>query len=765
MAGRFDMKRFFLVSAIAYTLLSFFTSGCTPDQADTIFEEGKYPLVQKVDPFIGTDAHGHTYPGVTLPFGMVQLSPDTGNEGWDWCSGYHYTDRTIAGFSHTHLSGTGIGDYGDFLFMPTTGKLKFQPGDKKKPNQGYRSRFSHNREQAKPGFYRVYLKDYKIDVQLTATKRVGVHRYTYPPKKNANVIIDTTHFIGTSSDFPVLESKLEIVNDRQIRGYVRKTGWAKERFLYFVAEFSRPFEKSGLVIDDKVAESVKKAEGTNLKCFVQFDTSKDRQVLVKVALSAVSWQGASMNMAAECPGWDFQQVRDSAMETWQKQLSKITVKGSSVSNQTTFYTALYHSCLAPNIFMDVDGKYRGMDKKIHTAENFEHYTVFSLWDTFRALHPLLTIIEQDRTNDFINSMLAKYDQSGLLPIWELAANENWTMIGNHALPVIADAWSKNIRGFDADKALKAMKHSAMQDRRGLVYYKEYGYVPLDKDRRSVSKTLEYAYDDWCVALMAKDLGRKDDYIEFTRRSQFYKNIFNTSVGFVSGRNSDGSWKANFDPDQLSSSGAGEYTEGNSWHFTFFAPHDIPGLISLMGGKQKYVDKLDELFTRKGYEHMDVSGLIGQYSHGNEPCHNYAYLYPYAGAHWKTQEKVAKIVRTLYSDKPDGICGNDDCGQMSAWYVFSTMGFYPVCPGQPLYVFGTPMFPEVSINLENGNKFDVIAEDVSDKNIYIQSVTLNGLPYSKAYILHADINAGGRLVFKMGPEPNTQWAAKAEPPPK
>jgi predicted alpha-1,2-mannosidase len=724
------------------------TSGCIPDQENSIFEEGKYPLVQKVDPFVGTAAHGHTYPGATLPFGMVQLSPDTGNEGWDWCSGYHYTDRTIAGFSHTHLSGTGIGDYGDFLFMPTTGPLKFQPGAKERPDQGYRSRFSHNQENAKPGFYGVYLKDYKIDVELTATKRVGLHRYTYPHQKNANVIIDTTHFIGSRAEFPVMESKLEIVNDRQIRGYVRKTGWAPERSLYFVAEFSRPFQQSGLVIDDKVVKSVKKTEGKNLKCYVQFDTSKDRQVVVKVALSAVSWQGASMNMAAECPGWDFQQICNSATESWQKQLSKIAVKGGPVSNQRTFYSALYHSCLAPNLFMDVDGQYRGMDKKIHTAKDFENYTVFSLWDTFRAAHPLLTIIEQDRTNDFINSMLAKYDQSGLLPVWELAGNETWCMIGNHSIPVIADAWSKNIRGFDGDKAFKAMKHSAMQDLRGLVYYKEFGYVPLDKDRRSVSKTVEFAYDDWCVALMAKYLGREDDYIGFTRRSQFYKNVFNRSIGFVSGKNADGSWKANFDPDQLShAGGAGEYTEGNAWHFTFFAPHDIPGLINLMGGKQKYVDKLDELFTRQGYEHMDVSGLIGQYSHGNEPCHNYAYLYPYAGAHWKTQEKVAKIVRTLYSDKPDGICGNDDCGQMSAWYVLNAMGMYQIAPGDDRFTISRPVVDEARLRVGDG-WFTIKVMNNSRQNKYVKEAIMDGAILKDLRFSYADIQAGSVLEIVM-----------------
>ena len=751
------------VSILFLSLLYFLVlaSGCTYAQANSVSDKEEYSLVQKVNPFVGTAAHGHTYPGVTLPFGMVQLSPDTGNTDWDWCSGYHYTDSSVMGFSHTHLSGTGCSDYGDFLFMPTTGPLKFQPGSKKNPDKGYRSRFSHDQEKAMPGFYGVYLKDYKIDVQLTATKRVGVHRYTYPADKTGNIIIDLPHGLGGNR---VRESKLEIVTDREIRGYVRKTGWSPDRFLYFVARFSRPFEKSGLVINDKLKKSKKKAAGKNLKCYAQFDTSKDREVLVKVALSAVSWEGAARNMDAECPGWDFQKLCNSAKESWQKQLSKITVQGGSAAEQTTFYTALYHTSLAPNLFMDVDGRYRGMDKEIHTADNFENYTVFSLWDTFRAEHPLFTIIEQERTNDFINAMLGKYEQSGLLPYWELASGETWCMIGYHAIPVIADAWVKNIRGFDADKAIEAMKKSAMQDHQGLRHYKKLGFVPMNKESNSVSRTLEYAYDDWCIAAMAKQLGLKDDYEEFIRRSQFYKNVIDPSVGFARGRKSDGSWKPNFDPDQSSGLGAGEFTEGNSWHYTWFAPHDVPGLINLLGGEQKFIDKLDELFTRQGHEHMDVSGLIGQYAHGNEPCHNYAYLYTYAGAYWKTQEKVAQIVRTLYSDQPDGLCGNEDCGQMSAWYVFNAMGFYPACPGLPIYVFGTPLFPEVSINLENGNKFNIIADDVSDKNIYIQSVTLNGQPYNKAYIQHTDIINGGTLVFKMGPQPNKDWAQdKADRP--
>ena len=729
-----------------------------PMRSKKIDNKSDYPLVQKTNPFVGTAAHGHTYPGVTLPFGMVQLSPDTGTDGWDWCSGYHYSDSSIMGFSHTHISGSGCADYGDFLFMPTIGTLQFNPGSKKNPDEGHRSRFSHDQEKALPGTYEVHLSDYGIDVQLTATKRVGVHKYTYPPVENANVIIDITHAIHGAR---VKEGKLEIVGDRQVRGYIRKSGWSPDRFLYFTAEFSRPFKKSGLVIDDKIEKQTKKADGTNLKAYVQFDTTKEREVLVKVSLSAVSWDGTVKNLKAECSGWDFSAICDDAMKTWEKQLSKITIKGGYLKDQRVFYSALYHACLAPNVSSDVDGQYRGMDKKIHKADNFDNYTVFSLWDTFRAEHPLMTIIEQHRTNDFINSLLGKYEQRGILPFWELASDDTRCMIGYHAIPVIADAWVKNIRGFDVPKAFKAMKHSAMQDHQGLMHYKKLGFIPMEAESNSVSRTVEYAYDDWCIAMMAKGLGNQDEYARFTARSQFYRNLFDPSVGFMRGKSATGVWNPEFDPDKLSPWGAGEFTEGNSWHYTFFVPHDVEGLIELMGGEQKFINKLDELFTHSGHEHMDVSGLIGQYAHGNEPCHNFAYLYSYAGAAWKTQEKIAQIVRTLYSDQPEGFCGNEDCGQMSAWYVFSAMGFYPVCPGLPIYVFGTPLFPEVSIHLENGNRFDVIAENVSDENIYIQSVKLNGKPYGKTYLQHADIINGGKIVFQMGSKPNKQWAQKKE----
>jgi len=717
-------------------------------------------LVNKVNPMVGTDGHGHTYPGAAVPFGMVQLSPDTGTDGWDWCSGYHYSDSSIMGFSHTHLSGTGCADLGDFLFMPTTGDVKLTAGSKRNPDAGFRSRFSHDREKAEPGYYSVYLQDYDVDVQLTVTPRVGFHKYRFPATDRANVIIDLTHAIGGAR---IVESEVAIVNDRQIRGFVRKNGWSPNRYLYFAAEFSRPFKESGIRADGKLDASAKQGKAKDLQCFVRFDATTDQEVLVKVALSAVSWDGAAANMKAECPGWEFEQVRKAASDRWEKQLSKFTVKGSVV-NERTFYTALYHSCLAPNLFIDADGQYRGTDKKIHRTDDFTNYHIFSLWDTFRAAHPLFTLIEQERTNDFIKSMLSKYDQQGHLPYWELASGETWCMIGYHAVPVIADAWVKGIRGYDEGKALDAMKKSAMQDHQGLSDYKSLGYISMDNGGQSVSRTMEYAYDDWCIAEMARGLGRTDDHALFSLRSQYYRNVFDGTTGFVRAKNANGVWKPDFNPDDLPVDGASEFTEGNSWHFTYFAPHDISGLNRLMGGDEGFIRRLDDLFTKSGKEHADVSGLIGQYAQGNEPCHNFAYLYAYAGAPWKTQERVAQIVTTLFTDQPDGICGNEDCGQMSAWYVFSAMGFYPVCPARPVYVFGTPLFDEVAISLENGKTFRVVAENRSDANIYIQSAKLNGKPWSKAYVQHADIVNGGKLVFVMGPKPNKQYgSAQADRP--
>ncbi len=715
-------------------------------------EGGRKPS-HSVNPFIGTDAHGHTFPGATLPFGMVQLSPDTRVEGWDACGGYHYSDRSILGFSHTHLSGTGIADYGDILLMPTTGRLLLTPGTASNTQTGYRSGFKHESEKASPGFYSVFLDDYSIGVELTATRRVGMHRYTFPQSAEANIIIDLKHGLGPDR---VTNAVLEINGDREIAGSRRSDGWAKDQVVYFVAQFSKPFTSAGVAVDDTVRKGKKRGEGTNVKGFVRFATSANERIVVKVGLSGVSIEGARKNLEAEAPGWDFDAVCMQAEGAWNTELGKIDIKGGSREQQTTFYTALYHAMIAPNLFSDVDGLYRGMDGKTRRAVGFEMYTVFSLWDTFRAEHPLLTLIDQKRTLDFIKSMLAKYDESGVLPVWELAANETWTMIGYHAIPVILDAYVKGVRGFDTQKAFAAMKNSAMLDHFGLPAYRKHGFIPGEAESESVSKTLEYAYDDWCIAEMARLLGESADAEYFGERAQSYKNLFDPTSGFMRPKK-NGGWIDPFDPRSVTV----HFTEANAWQYTFFVPHDIDGLMGLMGGKRAFAQKLDSLFKGgsdvTGRQQSDITGLIGQYAQGNEPSHNFAYLYNYAGEPWKTQETVRLILDSLFHDRPDGLSGNDDCGQMSAWYVLSALGIYPVTPGMPHYSIGSPLFDKATIHLENGKQFSIRADKNFRGNKFIQSASLNGSSHGKNYLNHDDLMQGGELLFEMGPAPNTMWA--------
>ncbi|WP_457565472.1 GH92 family glycosyl hydrolase [Caldithrix abyssi] len=714
-------------------------------------------FTQYVNPFIGTGGHGHTFPGATVPFGMVQLSPDTRISGWDACGGYHYSDTTIIGFSHTHLSGTGCIDYGDILFMPTVGKLHLQPGTEENPQSGYRSRFSHEKEMAEAGYYRVFLDDYQIQVELTATQRVGFHKYTFSASDEAQIIIDLLHGLGPDN---VIEAKLNFVNDSLITGLRRSEGWARDQKVYFAALFSRPFEEYGIAVDNKLEKSRRTATGKNIKAYVKYKTGQSEAILVKVGISAVSEEGALKNLKKEAPDWDFERIRTRAKEAWNRHFNKIEVQGGTREQRITFYTALYHAMIAPNLFMDVDGKYRGMDGKIHQAKDFVNYTIFSLWDTFRAAHPLFTIIDQKRTIDFIRTLLAKYQEGGILPIWELAGNYTGTMIGYHAIPVIVDAYIKGIRDFDAELAYQAMKYSAMQDHRGLKYYKTLGYIPFDKEaHQSVSRTVEYAYDDWCIAQMAKALGKDKDFKLFNARAQFYKNVFDAEVGFMRGKDSNGQWRIPFDPAAIHTKGGEDFTEGNSWQYTFFAPQDLENFIDLFGGAEPFVKKLDSLFYQEPPENPslpDITGLLGQYAQGNEPSHHIAYLYNYAGKPWKTQRIVRTIVDSLYTANPDGLCGNEDCGQMSAWYIFSAMGFYPVCPGLKEYVFGSPVFDKVTIYLENGRQFTIKTENNGKDNLYIQSVKKDDLSYSKTYITHDDILNGGTLTFKMGDKPNKYW---------
>ncbi|MEN8225582.1 MAG: GH92 family glycosyl hydrolase [Bacteroidota bacterium] len=704
-----------------------------------------------VNPFIGTAGHGHTYPGAILPFGMVQLSPDTRKDSWDGCSGYHYSDSMIFGFSHTHLSGTGVGDYGDIRLMPWTGEIEALLNIYKNGELPY-AVFSHEEEEAKAGSYEVEFENMDVEVELTVGERSGMHRYEFEDEDDKYVLIDL--YEGATSD-KILGLELNIENDHTISGLKRTQGWSKDQYVYFYAVFSTSFQDVKVLENGVIMEGDHFTSMEDLKCILSFSGDVGEEIMLKVGISAVDIAGAKRNLESDIPAWDFDGLKQKAYELWNNELGRIKVEGGTIEEKITFYTALYHSYLAPYLYSDVDGRYRGHDLGIHQADAHEMYTVFSLWDTFRALHPLFTITQQERTNDLISSMLDMYEKGGLLPVWELAANETWCMIGYHAIPVITDAYMKGIRGFDVELAYEAMKRSSMQDREGLGYYRQYGFIPAGMDGSSVSKTLEYAYDDWCIAVMAKELGYEDDYTEYIQRAQYYKNIYDAQTTFMRGR-MNGAWVTPFDPTEVNFM----LTEANTWQYTFFVPQDVKGMMSLHGGAEKFSGKLDEMFTASmdmsGRHQSDITGLIGQYAHGNEPSHHMAYLYNFAAQPWKTQELVRKIMAEQYSEKPDGLCGNEDCGQMSAWYVFSAMGFYPVTPGTDYYVTGSPLFDKVTIGLENGKACIIEARNNAAGNKYIQSATLNGEPLLQSYIFHRSIMDGGHFIFEMGPEPNMDW---------
>jgi len=728
--------------SLLFILVFVIISGCTKT-------ENKLP-VDYVDPFIGTGGHGHTFPGATVPFGMVQLSPDTRLEGWDGCSGYHYSDTIVYGFSHTHLSGTGVGDYCDILLMPTQGKVQFNNGYKKGVENGYASVFNKTSEKASPGFYAVHLNKYDIDVRLTATERVGIHEYTFNKADTANIILDLTH------RDKLIDCDINVVNEKEIEGYRVSEGWAQKQSVYFVIHSSKEFKFNKLLGKALPFSERGNKAGRNIKAAFRFLNKKNEKVILKVGISAVSIEGARKNLETEAPYWDFDKYVAAAKEKWEKALNKIEVKSKDKAKKEIFYTALYHSMIAPNVFMDVDGKYRGTDLKVHQSNDFTNYTVFSLWDTYRSLHPLMTIIDRKRTVQFIKTFLHQYENGGQLPVWELAGNYTGCMIGYHSVPVIADAYMKGIDGFDTQEALKAMEHSAMANHLGLDVYRKYGYIPANDEQESVSKTLEYAYDDWCIAQMAKKMGNDSVYNQYIKRAQFYKNIYDPQTGFMRPK-IYGLWKNPFDPKEVDFN----FTEANSWQYSFYVPQDISGLIQLMGGDKAFTDKLDKLFSEvsetSGRDQVDISGLIGQYAHGNEPSHHMAYLYDFAGKPWKTQQKVRQIIDEMYSAKPDGLAGNEDCGQMSAWYVLSAMGFYPVIPGSPDYSIGSPLLNKVEIHLENGKTF-TIKSNMSDKNIYIKSVQLNGKPWNKCFLPHDSIMAGGEMVFEMAEQPNKKWGS-------
>ncbi len=696
-------------------------------------------VTKYVDPFIGTAAHGHTYPGATVPFGMVQLSPDNGTEGRDWCSGYNYADSVIVGFSHTHLSGTGVGDMADVSVLPAVGE---NPTAAK-----LFSNFSHESEAASPGYYKVDLKKYNIQAELTAGLRYGVHRYTFPASEKAMIRFDLGFAIN--SDKPT-ETNFTRINDSTFAGYRFSTGWAKNQKVYFVVHLSKPVQKLVLFTNEQEAAATEATSPKTVACLM-FSTKQGEQVEMKVALSTANIEGA-MAVINKTNDLNFDRTLEMAKQSWEKELSKIAIE-TNEQQKKIFYTALYHSFLAPTIFNDEQGNYKTISGAIGNSTE-PVYSTHSLWDVFRAQSPLFTLIQTNRVTDIINSYLKFYKQYGLLPVWDLGFNETNTMTGYHAVPIIADAINKNIQGFDVDLAYEAMKKSGMQDIRSTDVYKKYGYVPQDKHAHSVTMTLEYAFDDWCIAQVAKKLGKTDDYNLFMKRSASWKQLFDKSIGFARAKNSDGKWVEPFDPYASDGGGKAMFTEGNSWQHSWFVPQDVKGLIDAHGGDKKFLSKLDSLFSVSSAMTgddipEDISGMMGQYAQGNEPDHHVAYLYNYAGAPYKTAEKINQITSELYTDKPDGLCGNEDCGQMSAWYVLSAVGFYPVNAADGRYVFGRPLFDKATLSLADGKKFTVRTINNSAKNLYIQSVALNGKTYTRSYITHQDIIKGGELVTYNG----------------
>ncbi|HET8552494.1 MAG TPA: GH92 family glycosyl hydrolase [Gammaproteobacteria bacterium] len=731
-----------------------------------------------VNPFLGTGGDGHTFPGATVPFGMIQLSPDTQirnfHQSYDWAAGYRYDDTTIRGFSQTHFSGTGHSDLGDVLVMPIAGKVKLDPGTPQDPGSGYRSRFSHKSEQAEPGYYAVTLSDYGIRVELTATQRVGLQRYQFPKGRPAHVLVDLRSSIY---NYPgkVLWSRIRIHKDGTVTGYRATRGWAPDRKLYFAMRFSQPltghelYDREGKVAyngfpppanHDPAARAQIAGRGT-IGVF-DFGKLKNRTLLVKVAISPVSEANAIRNLDT-LPGWNFDETRTAARTAWTKALSAIDVDASPAMEQM-FYTALYHAMIAPNLSMDVDGRYRGPDNQVHRAKNFTFYSTYSLWDTYRAEHPLLMLIQPPkRTDDFINSFLASQQESpyGLLPIWQFDGQETWCMIGYHAVAVIADAYMKGIRGFSADKALKAMVTSATYGPYDdLKDYMKLGYVPIDKEVEGASKTLEYAFDDWTIARMAEAMGRKKIAARFYKRAGNWRNVFDPKTGFVRARKSDGDFRTPFDPARAGYNT--DYTEGNAWEYSWYEPQDIAGLMHALGGEQKLVAKLNHVFDAKvdpkEFANVeDISGLIGYYAQGNEPSQHIAYLYDYAGQPWMTQKRLTQIVTTQYHAGPQGLPGNDDCGQMSAWLVFTALGFYPVTPASNQYIIGRPFVKRATLHLPNGKDFTVIADNLDANHPYIGSVTLNGKPLDRTFIRQDEITSGGTLEFHMQARPNKTWA--------
>ena len=712
-----------------------------------------------VDPFIGTGGHGHTYPGATVPFGMLQVSPVNGISEWDWCSGYHYSDDVAIGFSHLSLSGTGIGDLADILFMPVNKAVDLSTNPISRDSIPYKSSYSHKNEKATPGYYQVFLENHNVNVELTTSKRTAYHKYTFKEGDTQSVVINLGFAINWDKS---IETFLKVEDEHTISGYRNSTGWAKNQKVFFVAKFSKPIVNYKLYADGNTTDKdLVKGIKTSTQLF--FDGAKNKELLAKVALSSVSVENAKDNLDAKEE--TFETTKSEAETLWNSALSQIVVETPTDSLKTIFYTALYHAQLAPVTFSDKNGQFRLENDSIVTATNYTAYSTLSLWDTFRAEHPLLTLIAPDRVSDMVNSMLAFYDTKKILPVWTLYGNETNTMTGYHSIPVIVDAYQKGIRGFDAEKAYEAMKNTMMQDDRGLIYYKKYGFIPYSLLDESVTITLEYAYDDWCVAQMARALGKEADYQYFLNRSKAYQQLFDKKSGFMRGKSVDGkSWNAPFDPKHSNHREQTDYTEGNAWQHSWFVPQAVDDLIAIHGGNEIFTSRLEKLFTESSEitgdnVSADITGLIGQYAHGNEPSHHIAYMFNHANQPWRTQYWARHIMDTQYNTTPNGLSGNEDCGQMSAWYVLSSIGLYPMNPASGEYEIGSPIFEKSTIKLPENKTFMIEAEYVSHTNFYIQSATLNGKPFTKTTLSHQDILKGGTLHFVMGNKPNKNWGIK------
>ncbi len=739
-------------------LLIVFAVSCNSNSStvnETDSTKTSQDLTKYIDPLIGSDYHGHVFVGASVPWGAVQVGPTQIPKGWDWCSGYHYSDSILIGFSQLHLSGTGIGDLGDVMLMPYTGKLHTQPRTQEDSTTGYGSRFSHDQERAEAGYYYVKLLDNNIDVHLTSSERVGYHKYVFPKQKDTpRVALDLVQGIGWDQ---VQEAKIIKTNDYTITGYRYSKGWAPDQRVYFAIRTSIPI-KEFVVHDSTEIKGTNTLTARKVRGTLTFDTNID-SLEIKVGISPVSEQNALENINSEINEWNFANVVNRAKRKWFEAISKITIETDSEADKRIFYTAMYHSMIAPVLFNDNNKSYWGTDKKIYNKATFNNYSIFSLWDTYRTLHPLMNIIASEKTPDFINSMIAIFEQQGRLPMWHLMGNETNTMVGHPAIPVIADAILKDMKGFDVEKAYQAMVVTANIDSFGSKYVRDMGFIPAEKEIESVAKALEYAISDMSIARAAKKLGKEEDYNKYFERGNYYKKYFDSTSGFMRGVLSNGQFRTPFNPFH-STHRADDYTEGNAWQYTWLVPQDVYGLVDLFGSKERFISHLDSLFIVKGDmgedASPDISGLIGMYAHGNEPNHHIPYLYAYVGQQWKTAEKIRQITKDFYTDKPDGLIGNDDCGQMSAWYVMSALGFYPVNPAGGAYVFGSPHYKRATMKMANGRSLFIEAKNTSQENIYIQSVTLNGKDYNKSFITWKELQEGGKLVFAMGNTPNKQF---------